>query len=61
MSKHANTMWRFVQLIFWLIVFAYLTLLNKNLDARGGAIREAPVESVPASQAQGAPEVRGQR
>ena len=54
-------MWKLVQLIFWLIVFTYLTLLNKNLDARGGAVREAPVESVPASQAQGAPEVRGQR
>ena len=53
-------MWKFVQLILWLIVFVYLTILNKNLDARGGAVRDAPVESVPASQVQGASEVRNQ-
>lgn len=54
----ANTMCKFVQLIFWLVVFAYLTLLNKNLDARNGAVPDAAVESMAASQAQGASEVR---
>jgi hypothetical protein len=53
----AKTMWKLVKLIFWLIVLAYLAMLNRNLDARGGAVGETPGESVVASQAQGASEV----
>lgn len=52
-------MWKHFKLIFWLIVLAYLTMLNRNLDARGGAVGETPVESVVASLAQRASEVGG--
>lgn len=46
-------MWKFVQLVLWLIVFVYLMNLNDNLDVRGGAVRDAPVEPRPAHQTQG--------
>lgn len=39
-------MWRLFKLIFWLLAFVYLTMLQKRLDARGGAGREAPAVSV---------------
>jgi hypothetical protein len=53
-------MWKFVQLILWIIVFVYLMNLNENLDARGGAAGDAPDKSHSAYQARGASEVHSQ-
>ena len=51
-------MWQFFKFVALLIVFLFLYNLNKRLDARGEAVRDPPVATVPASQPQGASEVR---
>ena len=51
-------MWQFFKFVALLIVFLFLYNLNKRLDARGEDVRDPPVATVPASQPQGASEVR---
>lgn len=51
-------MWQFLKLVALLIAFLFIYNLNKRIDARGKEDRDTPVATVPASQPQGASEVR---